>query len=526
MATQDRPYSRSEVVLFSALAVLVVLVLAALYLLSRHSGTRSAWEGLPLDDTWIHLVYARSLATQGWFYYNPGVAEAGMSSPFWVVLLAVAYKFLTPLGVSPAWCAKSLSLLIALTVPTLTYLLACEVGLSKRWAWFAGLLVAVEPNLAYGNVAGMEVPLFTALTLAAIRLSLKRRYVATGLLLGLSVITRGEGALNGILIGAGALLPIYLKRQEVTLVTEEELRTGLKLFLPPAVLGSLWALYNYTTSGHFLPNTYYVKHDFALGYFNLENLFNVLRGYLAHLAFFRGPLSLVMVALVGLAAWRLWHEGPRDAMISLLGIPLAQVYAFSINLRVVAVETPWTYFTRRYLDFLIPLWILLGTLGLAFLWSRLSRKQERWVALTTPLIAVLVALLVARNMLTLHAYFVEQYSWNTRNVAEVNQAMGQWLAENLPPNTTIGVTDAGALRFFTRPDQTVIDFLGLNCAPCIGLPIDELIEKYQPDYIVVFRQALTDTLPYEEVYSVRTERNTILGGSELVAARRVGTASR
>src|SRR5437879_4023356 len=144
---------------FYIAAIVLTFVGAALYLFDRHSGSNSALVGLPLDDNWIHLVYARSLAQQGWFNYNPGVPEAGMSSPFWVILLALAYKLLTPLGISPQLCAKSLSLFCALGVPVLTYHVARPFFAHAHWAWLAGLLAVVEPNLAYGNVAGMEVPL-------------------------------------------------------------------------------------------------------------------------------------------------------------------------------------------------------------------------------------------------------------------------------------------------------------------------------------------------------------------------------
>ena len=45
--------------------------------------------GFPLDDAWGHMVYARALATGEGFAYNPGQAEAGVSSPLWTTLAAV-----------------------------------------------------------------------------------------------------------------------------------------------------------------------------------------------------------------------------------------------------------------------------------------------------------------------------------------------------------------------------------------------------------------------------------------------------
>lgn len=505
-----------EDVPFYLTAALATLLISLLYLLSKHSGSDSAWVGLPLDDNWIHLVYARSLAERGWFFYNPGVPEAGMSSPLWVVILAFVYKVFVPLGVSPQWCAKGLALLFAIGVPIVTYHLVRELKLERKWAWVAGLLVVLEPNLAYGNVAGMELPLFTLLTLLAIWLSWKQRYLLTGIILGLTVITRGEGALSAILIGAVPLVTSYARRREIVFLTEEELLLGFKLFLPPLILGGVWALFNYSVGGHFLPNTYYVKHNFALGYFDLENLKNVLMGYIAHLAFFKGLAFPVIVGLFLAAGRAFYYRKQITFSLPLVFIPLVQLYAFSVNIKVVSLDIPWTYFTRRYMDFLIPFWAILLVIGIASLWELASQWQRHTMAVAVPLASLGMLLLLGVNLAKLNHYFIEEYSWNTANIERVEVAMGQWVAENLPPDITIGATDAGTIRFWSRPDQKVIDFLGLNCHSCIGRPAEDLMNEFEPDYLVFFRQGLTDRFEYNELQNFTAERTTILGGNELV----------
>lgn len=508
-----------EHLLFYVTAILLTAIISAFYLFATQSGGNWAWVGLPLDDNWIHLVYARSLAQEGWFNYNPGIPEAGMSSPFWVVLLAIVYKTLTPLGVSPQWCAKGLALFFAMGVPLATYHLARAFQLSTKWAWFAGLISIVEPNLAYGNVAGMEVPLFTFLTLSAVWLSKRRHFFLTGMVLGLGVVTRAEGTLNAFLVGLAVLLPAYLKRRELSVITAEELKLGFQIFLPSLILGGAWSLYNYSVNGHWVPNTYFVKHNFALGYFNLENLKNLLAGYIGHLALFNGLALAITLILLAIALWSLYTTRQILAAVPLVLIPIVQLYAFSINIKVVAVEIPWTYFTRRYMDFLLPLWIVQLSMGAAYLWSRLSQQRHRGIALVAPLTALGLLVVLGWNFIKLHTYLIEQYSWNTENVEQVNVAMGRWIGENLPADVTIGVTDAGAMRYWSRSDQQIIDFLGLNCQPCIGRPMEELITAFRPNYIVVFRPALTENFKYEELHSIQAQHNTILGGNELVAVK-------
>lgn len=47
--------------------------------------------GFPLDDTWIHLTYARNFAEHGEWAYRLGERSAGSTSPLWTVLLAIGF---------------------------------------------------------------------------------------------------------------------------------------------------------------------------------------------------------------------------------------------------------------------------------------------------------------------------------------------------------------------------------------------------------------------------------------------------
>ena len=62
----------------SVLVVLAVAVPLVVFLTAerRIAGTT----GFPLDDTWIHLQFARNLAEGFGFSYNPGVPVAGSTA--------------------------------------------------------------------------------------------------------------------------------------------------------------------------------------------------------------------------------------------------------------------------------------------------------------------------------------------------------------------------------------------------------------------------------------------------------------
>ncbi len=47
--------------------------------------------GSLVDDTYIHLVYARNLAELGELSFNAGEPTYGATSPLWVALLALVH---------------------------------------------------------------------------------------------------------------------------------------------------------------------------------------------------------------------------------------------------------------------------------------------------------------------------------------------------------------------------------------------------------------------------------------------------
>src|SRR5216683_1370007 len=129
---------RLAVPIAGALASMVVLQWIAPAYLFR--------QGFPLDDAWIHAVYAREFARSGMLAYNPGVPATGETSPLWAMVLALPHWWAGQSSVVGAtklvgWSLHAASgVLIALAVRN-----ACVDGL-----WLgpsAGALVALHPDL-------------------------------------------------------------------------------------------------------------------------------------------------------------------------------------------------------------------------------------------------------------------------------------------------------------------------------------------------------------------------------------------
>jgi hypothetical protein len=499
---------------FYAVSVVVGLGLSAFFLLNNDAGPGWAWRGLPLDDAWIHMVYARSLTEEGWFYYNPGVPEAGMSSPLWVILLALPLKLVT----SPALAAKSLSIFFGLLASVLAYHVMLDLTDRRELAWGAGLVTALLPNFAYARVSGKEVTLVGSLILLSSWFYLQRRYTAYGLVIGLSVIARGETAILGILFGGAVLLRKYLNRDHLTVVTGEEFSLGIRLFLPALITGGLWAIYNHTISAQLLPNTYYVKHNFDLGLINPQNMANLWLGYFRNSLLSWEWLAIPFLGVSALGAWRLYRRHGMWVLPILTG-PWLIAYALSTNVAVNSLE--WNFTARRYLDYILPLMIFPLLLGLADLWERAGARSNRLVILGAPLALAATGLVYLGLAVVRLNTLAAEYSWNARNIEETSVAMGRWIADHLPPDAEVGVTDAGAMRFFGG--RHTIDFLGLNHHETLGRPLHELLREYEPDYAILFRGPEIDSWPFlSEIYYIEPERNTTLGGGDLVVYQYLG----
>lgn len=168
----------------------ILIFLAALYLYP------SSWE-FPMDDTYIHLVYARNLAGQGQLFFNvPGETGVGTTSLTWVLLLAGAYRLGIPLHLA----AKMFGLLSLIGAGWGLYLLFCPL-LRRLPALALSLLVTASGHLLWFALSGMETALFFALGIQALLLYRERRFVSLGFTLGLLALTRPDGLALCVAIG-------------------------------------------------------------------------------------------------------------------------------------------------------------------------------------------------------------------------------------------------------------------------------------------------------------------------------------
>jgi len=508
--------------------LLALAALAVLIVFFTQEQRIAGASGLPLDDGWIHLHFARNLAEGAGFSYNPGHPVAGSTAPLWTLLLAAGFAVAGP----ALWVVKSLGVLLTLATALVTRRLALALSRPPHPAplecpspfllsppgrgrvrggedkgegaedraegvgLLAGLAVLGTGGLAWGSLSGMEVPLAAFLVTAALWAHVAAREWAVAILMGLAILARPEALL---------LVPFLLFSRPLTLGRAARLLGVVALLLAPAVAFSL------VTVGAPVPATAAAK---------------VEGGLLGLLLGAREPWMLTL----GVRPWRflvdwvrfLWTQHPLLPFLIPVGllwlarpgravlVPALVLVAHPLGMALLAPYRGPSFQEGRYSAHLVPLAVVVAIVGLSRL---LSEHRRQWV-IAGWLCLALVSLWPGSL----------RYAWAVQNINAMQVHLGEWVDRNLPANARLGLNDVGAIAFISR--REVVDLMGL-VTPEIHpyrrageRGVLKYLEQACPDYLIIFPAwfprlvALSDR--FSPVYRVRLAHNTVAGADEMV----------
>ncbi|MEA2600873.1 MAG: hypothetical protein QOF89_1865 [Acidobacteriota bacterium] len=512
------------------LLTLAGLVACLRYLLAEIARLKGGL-GFPLDDSWIHLQFARNLARGLGLSYNPGHLVTGSTAPLWTALLSLL--FLLP-GSVIAW-TKALGIVLHLAGIEATRRLARELGLTPGLAALAAGLTLATSWLVWAALSGMEIPLFILLSLWGIILHLReraepRRFPLSAAVLAVAVLARPEGLLLLLL----AFLDRFLDFAplDFTPGTEETAGGPLRWRAPSLrtlLLGVAFAvcalagpcLFYAWAGGSVLPTTWAAKGGGgAHGLLPDQHyLFNVL-GLFFHpqpwMTVFAGAGATALAARLGTSRDR----GLLPALW-LFGLPLAY-----------SVLTPGPTlmlgnFGRYYFP-LFPILIVLGVLGfqgpVRALAARLPSRTLK-IALAALGTAVLLAP-TAAALFRGESFYVQ----NVANVEESDVAVARWLAARVPPEAVLAVNDIGAIKYLLP--NPIVDLASIATpeirqevkrATEAGVPWNDAmvaaVERRRPDYVVIFPAWVPGVARdprFRPVHHLDIPGNITMGGNEIV----------
>ena len=460
--------------------------------------------GAPLDDAWIHFQFARNLSHGNGFSYNPGEPTPGSTAPLWTLLLAGIGLFTTDFLV-PSLVLSAVFFLLAVG---LTYGFVFELTASRWVSWLAALGVIFAGRLLWAGLAGMETTAFAAMSLLAVWLYTRQGLRPLPVLLfGLAGQLRPEGhALFALAVADTLWTAVYQQRQTVGTVIKLILKAGLVYSL----IAAPYTIFSLMTTGHPLPNTFYAKVG-SEHFFSWRTLRETVR-----LHWLDNPVSLILLPL-GLKP--LWRRS-RLTFIWLLGLPL---------LTAVIVDFVWHH--GRYTMPLIPFQMIAAAIGIHWLSDKVRHKylfvvKSRLVQLS---LLGLVTLVFVVGGAWRVPHWARMLGNNSREILEIDVALGHWLAENTPADTLIAVDDIGAITYLSQ--RRIVDMNGLVSPEMwpalrqpVGLPRNQaavrILSAANPAYLVGFPlwhwEIMTNTAVAQPIHRVQTDSRTIIAEQEAV----------
>jgi arabinofuranosyltransferase len=505
--------------------------------------------GFPLDDSFIHLQYARSIWEGHSFEYNyltnPGVRSSGTSAPLWTIMLTGAY------ALTRNWLCASYALGVAWTAlgVGLAYWLVLRWTSRAAWAFFgAAMLVVTHPTII-SAYEGMEPAAYVAVFLLGLVFydfsrqtapSPSHCHIATlshnhllwrlaaSVVFAVGVWLRPEFLVMPVLIAGERLLT--LRREG----SGWRGRWSAEMSLQAAV----WVIsvvpylaFNKWLAGTLLPNTYTIKAisrnfspdmQFQAGlpaawlhwdWIAALRCVTIWQVFMA--------ISVVVCLLLNNAvlAWKLprglkeaWRGrlGPAGCLAGtcLLGFPLARALVDPVSL--------FFFQYQRYFAHVTALMIVLAVAVLATGAIGPSRRLVGW--------AVLAGLL---------GPFAVDYQAVKAidNINDMQVTIGRWLRDNTPPGSVVAANDVGAIAFYSQ--RRVMDTVGLT-EPSLGRfylvggTLEQYLRQERPQYACLFpnwhdkiakRSDLFELLFKVDLNKGGLDRNVICGGPSMWVLR-------
>jgi hypothetical protein len=417
--------------------------------------------GFPLDDAWIHAVYARSVALGDGLAYNPGIPATGETSPLWALVLAPLHLG-TPTPGQFVLRVKLFGVVLHVLGAAAAYLVLRRAG--QAWALCAAACTLLHPDLLAASGSGMEVPLAVL--------------GAWGLVLGMEAPRRGVFAL------ACAVLP--LGRPEIALfagVLPLLLRDGRgvrwlvgRWVEASAGLGvgfGAWALWNLHASGRPLPATFYAKVEPPGGNL-LGQLWDGLRvGFGELLPLVSVPLLLVALVLA-LGLWAVLRTPSASAARCAAGLAVAGLAYCATTFVLLRMGAGDSFYAQRYALPGVPFVVaalppLLGAALTPFLSEARRTRVLTGLAVALPIV---FALGIPVRM--------QRLENDAHNIDDAQVAEGRSLA-GVPPGRNVWALDAGAIRYFGN--AFVVDLVGLNTPQMLGPEAQAFLDAHPPSYL-------------------------------------------
>jgi hypothetical protein len=424
-------------------------VVTTLHFVVHRETIEEGWS-VPIDDTYIHLQYARGIAEGHPFSYHRGDGySTGCTSPLYVVLLAVPYllgfgdrMIAVTLVLGGVWLAASLLLLVRL---------GRQLG-NRSAGVAAAVLWGGWGFTWYALHSGMETGLYAVMILLALSLFVawtRRGTPRPGWPLvaaaGLLPLARPDGLfLLGALLGVVGLRVVLRRPRPWTVLARWSLTLlpALVYYLANRILTG-----TFSTAGMISKSLLHIPYmkpaEKAVTF--LSHLFEAMRHFLSgndanFLTFAVAGPGLAAVVAIAVREHRRRFVGSRTVLASWALVMLAAASMHFIRI-------------ARWERYYMPVF-LLAILGAGFAITWLARSMRRpWL-----IPAITLVLLLYQGDSTMR--WVKAYERDLRTIHTKQAAAARTLLKRTPADARVLVCDAGAIPYLSH--RWTFDIVGLT----------------------------------------------------------------
>ncbi len=424
------------VVLFIAAVIITSVSCAYYFSIMLNLGD----PGFTLDDSWIHLQFARTIYEGTPWEYSPGYPSTGSTSPLWSVILSVLFYF-TSDTITIVWGVLLISMVFFIACSFLIGHIVRMYTTRVSWGVVGILGFVILPRNTWLMLSGMETPLFMFILLFSIYLldrTDSKSDLLLGVLAGLAYLSRPEGVLVAVLLIPLRFLMLGYKQQ----VDKKRIQNLILSGVLALIIVAPWILHCLNVTGHPLPDTFYAKVHSPT---EIEQ-----QAWDNWWYFFVKEMNFL---IIGMAA---------GAFLILRGKPFPWILAVTLTI-LYRLSTPYAALINnaRYLVPIFDLFLIAAIVFAAWLIEttlvRVMRLKD--VMETRSLSVVIITILL---VIPLIPYYVNQATYFTKSVRTINDmhvGLGTWIAENTPEDAIFATHDAGAIRYISG--RRMIDIAGL-----------------------------------------------------------------
>lgn len=474
-----RPYA--PYALLVAIAGFITWAFAATTLV--HAGSM----GLPLDDSYIYLTYAKQFGRAEPFTYFPGGGySAGSTSVLWPMLLAPFWT-LGARGHALVWVSFGMCGALYAAVSVGIYRFIHVVRGSAIAGVLGGVLILVIAPFAWCALSGMEVAFASALLVATLLFLLHQDPVGPPRKLFIACLSAASLSRPEAMLVVGAICGISMLQR-----LRKRAWCAAAWWLLPLAAPVLWLVANRILAGNFFPNTGVAKSHFYLPGFDWTYWWSTVR-FLSKQAlqslFFDAksplvwPRAVFALFLVGAAriAWWAWREKRYLAGALVIVAPFAMILA------VIASSGLWNFQNYRYIAPAMPLIVIPVGIALAppaWFPAKLPDNIRVWIRRAWHVAAVVVVLFFVRSARPLLVADMKLFAQGAMDTNTQVVTIGKYIHRKLP-DASVMFHDAGAIAYYG--DGRVYDMLGLVTNYQAGIANNgpgarfEFLESLPPD---------------------------------------------